>query len=516
MATVSQVQPQAKAAGHTAVWFAAGIVLAALSGIMLLLSFPPYGFWPLAWVALLPATFAQYRLFPKRWSGLGPALYLLFWLGPFLARLFGTQFGPFFTYLGVLIAILIFFISNDRNFHEATGFRWFVLASTFGWVGFEMIRATFIPLVATSAFIGYTQATQAWLFQPVSIFSVYGFNLLIIMVNYTLAQGLMAWYDRRFQPASVHVTGKLATRWLGITGIFFVAWIGLSLFLLNRTPVDTQIARVASLRSGFPLPAFQDEVNNDQVRFDTFARQAREAAAKGAQVLFTSEMMFNFDPQEQYTQQFQALARETNTLIFIGYTIAKENEPYRNETVLLYPSGEFSEVYAKNHNPPGEPLSPTAGVYPVFDSPFGKLAALICHDANYTDVSRKLAANGSQLTSAGYREFQGFGEQAWTNVTFRAVENHNAMVLTGASYVSAIIDPNGRQIALDASYNGGPLVMVADVPMGSGAAVYTRIGDVLGWVALAGFMFFIVFQSVTTRRAKKAAAASELPGQTEE
>jgi apolipoprotein N-acyltransferase len=513
MTTISQVQPQTKAAGHTAVRFAVGIALAALSGVMLLLSFPPYGYWPLAWVALLPATFAQYRLLPKRWSGLGPALYLLFWLGPFLARLFGTQFGPFFTYLGVLIAILIFFISNDRSFHEATGFRWFVLASTCGWVGFEMIRATFIPLVATSAFIGYTQATQAWLFQPVSIFSVYGFNLLIIMVNYTLAQGLMAWYDHRYQPPGVHVTRKLAKRWLAITGIFLVAWIGLSLILLNRTPADTQTVRVASLRSGFPLPAFQDEVNNDQVRFDTFARQTREAAAKGAQVLFTSEMMFDFDPQEQYTEQFQALARETNTLIFIGYTIAKENEPYRNETVLLYPSGEFSEVYAKNHNPPGEPLSPTAGVYPVFDSPFGRLAALICHDANYTDVSRKLAANGSQLTSAGYREFQGFGEQAWTNVTFRAVENHNAMVLTGASYVSAIIDAKGRQIALDASYEGGPLVMVADVPMGPGTTVYTGIGDVLGWVALAGFVFFIVFQSVTARRVKKATITSRPSGQ---
>src|SRR5512147_636651 len=116
MTTISRVQPQAKAAGHTAVWFAVGIILAALSGIMLLVCFPPYGYWPLAWVALVPATFAQYRLLPRRWSSLGPTLYILFWLGPFLARLFGTQFGPFFTYLGVLIAILIFFISNDRNF----------------------------------------------------------------------------------------------------------------------------------------------------------------------------------------------------------------------------------------------------------------------------------------------------------------------------------------------------------------------------------------------------------------
>src|SRR5512139_4202665 len=115
MTTISQVRPDAKASGHAAIRFVAGIALAALSGVMLLLSFPPYGYWPLAWIALLPATFAQYRLLPLRWSALGPAIYIVFWLGPYLAWLFGTDFDPFFTYLGFLIAILVFFTSNDRG-----------------------------------------------------------------------------------------------------------------------------------------------------------------------------------------------------------------------------------------------------------------------------------------------------------------------------------------------------------------------------------------------------------------
>jgi hypothetical protein len=34
-----------------------------------------------------------------------------------------------------------------------------------------MIR-TFISMLATNAFTGYTQASQAWLIQPVSIFSI--------------------------------------------------------------------------------------------------------------------------------------------------------------------------------------------------------------------------------------------------------------------------------------------------------------------------------------------------------
>jgi len=140
-----------------------GIALSALSGVMLLLAFPPYGLWPLAWFALLPGLLAQYRLMPAKWTSLASAIYSGVWLGPFLARLFGPGYGPIFQYLGVWIAILNLFLAKDRKFHELSKYRWFILQGVIVWVGFEMIRATFIPVIATSAFIGYTQATQTWL-----------------------------------------------------------------------------------------------------------------------------------------------------------------------------------------------------------------------------------------------------------------------------------------------------------------------------------------------------------------
>lgn len=503
MTTISNVQLQSGVAERPALRFALGILLSAFSGILLLLSFPPYGLWPLAWVALVPSQFAQYRLLPLKWSRLAGAVTILFWLGPYLARNFGTQFGPFFTYLGVLIGIFSFFVSTERRFHEATQFRWFVLSGTFNWVGIEMIRASFIPLIATSAFIGYTQSTQAWIFQPVAIFSVYGFDFVMVLVNYAFAQGLLAWYDHTYQPAAVRVDGRLARRWLAAAGAVLGLWIGSSLVMLNAAPKDAPIVRVAALRSGLPLPPFRDEVNGDQQRFDLFARQARQAAAQGAQVLFTSELMFNFDPQQKFTEGFKALARETNTYIFIGYaSFEQEGAGFHNEIVMLSPSGEFSAVYAKNHPTPGEPLSPTAGAYPVYDTPWGRMASSICHDNNYTDVDRRLAANGAQLIGAGFLEFAGGGEQAWQNVTFRAVENHTAIVMTGAAYVSAVVDQNGRQVALSTDYEGSPLVMVADVPMGSGATPYTSMGDLMGWITLAGLVFFTAFASVRLRRRK--------------
>jgi len=485
-----------------------GFALSALSGVMLLLSFPPYGIWWLAWFGFVPSIFAQYRMFPKKWAHLGPATYALIWLGPYMARLFGTEFGPVFTYLGVLIAVFIFFVNRERAFVERTGYRWLVLQGVFGWVGFEMVRATFVPLVATSAFIGYTQATQAWVTQPVSIFSVYGMNAVIMLVNYSLALGLIALYDRR-QNTQQGASMTLARNWMAVTGVVVLAWVGTSLVILNGAPKDAETVRVAALRSGFQAPAHLDEVNDSQARFDRFEAQAYEAAAQGAQMLFTSEMMFNFDPQVQYTDEFRTIAANTDTYIFISYSVIKEGELSRNQTVLLSPDGTFSEPYNKTHIPPGEAYDVDGGYFPVFETRFGRVSSLICADGNYTDVARYITQNGAQLIAAPYREFPGYGEQLWQNVTFRAVENRTAMVVTGAATVAAIIDPYGRQVALDFDRNGSELTLVGDVTMGTGkGTTYTWLGDILGWVSLAGLVVFTIYQAIDDGKAKKAAKKS--------
>jgi apolipoprotein N-acyltransferase len=302
------------------------------------------------------------------------------------------------------------------------------------------------------------------------------------------------------------VEPRLTRNWLATAGLLLAAWIGVSLVILNGAPQVADSLRVAALRANYPLPAHQDEVNTSQVRFDTFARQAREATAQGAQVLFTSEMMFNFDPQAEFTDEFRAIAQETGAYIFISYSVIQEGEPGRNQAVLLSPQGAFSEVYNKTHIPPGEFYDFKGGTYPVFATDFGQMASTICHDSNYTDVTRNLVRSGAQLIAAPFKEFPGFGEQLWQNVTFRAVENQVALVITGATSVAAIIDPYGRQVALDVDKHGSEAILIGDVSLGDGAGtLYTFLGDGLGWVLLAGWLAFMAFMSLEGRRAKKEA-----------
>ncbi len=80
-----------------------------------------------------------------------------------------------------------------------------------------------------------------------------------------------------------------------------------------------------------------------------------------------------------------------------------------------------------------------------------------------------------------------------------------AMVVAARQTGSAIINPDGTVVALDMGRNKH-LVLVGDVRLGAGGAPYTRLGDLLGWLMLALFIFSIAFPMVVRRRVRKQAA----------
>jgi apolipoprotein N-acyltransferase len=78
------------------------------------------------------------------------------------------------------------------------------------------------------------------------------------------------------------------------------------------------------------------------------------------------------------------------------------------------------------------------------------------------------------------------------------------MVVTSRATGSAIIDPYGRQVALTLNPDE-QAVLVGDVLLGSGdGTLFTTLGDWLGWLSLAGLVFFVILQTVEERQQKKA------------
>lgn len=98
-----------------------------------------------------------------------------------------------------------------------------------------------------------------------------------------------------------------------------------------------------------------------QLRFQVLTEQIRKAAGRGAQAIFTPEMGLAFDPKLEHTEELRSLATETGAYFFITYVVSNETE-FSNEAVVLTPSGEFLDVYGKNHAF-GEPPTLSARVF---------------------------------------------------------------------------------------------------------------------------------------------------------
>ena len=480
-----------------------GLALSILSGIMLTVSFAPYNAWALIFVAFIPLLIAQHRVMPAKHSSLAPAV--------FIATYLYLYFGPSFFLGGIMLALPIFgFLINWltekklREFHKDTHYRWFILNGVASWVGFEIIR-TFIPGIATWGFVNYTLWEQTWLIQPVAIFSIYGLSLLIMFINYGLGQAALVLFDQRTElDETPTISVKSTRRWLFGIGIVTMLWTSLSLFIYFSAPSNPNTVRVAAVQPGITEVAFQNPDMDHQERYDIFESKTRHAAELGAEIIVWSELFLPFDPQEEFTIELQALASETGAYLILPYGVF-EDEGVRNESLILNPNGEFSELYAKAHPVlfAGEPYGLNVGTFPVYDTEIGKLATMICYDLNYTDVTRKMAAQGAQIITAPASDWSGIAEKQNPHLVFRAIETRTSIVNAEKAFDSAIVDPYGHILEERVSTEPTEAILIADVPLGTADSFYLKTGDALGWFALAGMVFFTFFSGKLVELNKK-------------
>ncbi|MBW6465311.1 MAG: hypothetical protein K0B06_02260 [Brevefilum sp.] len=459
-----------------------GMGLSLLSALLLTAAFPPYEQWPVVFVALVPMLVAQYRLFPRAWSGLAYAL----GIGGFF--LFFLSLGgliPFLTWLPAPVAIVAGFVGwRERIFHERTRARFFWLVGPIIWVGIEMIRGL-IPFFGTWGFPAYTLYNQPWLIQPVAIFSIYGLDLLIIMVNYVIALGVLFVLEKWGIGSQARLFSQVNLRKVSIgVGTALVAWAVLSLVMFQPKPGTLTVAAIH--------PALQVQDAEDEFRLGILYDATRMAAQRGAELIVWNEGALPFDPKMTHTTTLQALAAETNAHLSIGYSL-KSEAGLRNESTLLAPSGAFLSVFGKDHPVllSGE-TSITAGMdYSPGQTDIGVIGTVICYDIDFTDTSRKVARAGAQVIAVPSFDWPEVAPVHYTHMVFRAIENRVAMIKADVGFDSAIVDPYGRVLQKVVTPNAGVFaILVADVPLRPGDTVVMRLGDWVGWIALTGLVVF--------------------------
>lgn len=481
-----------------------GLALGLLSAALYILAFQPYSIWPLAFVAFVPMLVAEQRVLPLRWAGLGRGVGVGVFLLVFLTSLFGfSEITAIFAVVAAIISLVnVFAAPKLRAFHERTGFRWFILQGGVEAAGVEMIRS-FIPPVRTHAFFAQTMYEQPWMLQGISVFSVYGLTLVILLVNFAIAMGVMLAFDSKLRfDGQSEIDRSVNFKWMTVAAVLFFLWSGFGVTTLSNAPAESSTLRVAAIQHGFPKPGHQDP-DTQLERLAVLSEQTRIATAQGARYIVWPELSLGFDPQVEHTAELQALAAETNAYILIGYGVVTPEDEWRNEAVMLMPSGEFTSVYGKNYpSEPGEPRIVSAGSYPVWDTELGKLSTIICNDVNFTAPTRTLVGKGAQIvTVPTFETFgPGIGWEQRTQTVLRAVENQVAVIKAEAAGVSMIVDPYGYIVAQANLPEGTANALVADVQLGTGkGTTYTRYSDWMGWLTLIGM---VGFSMVTNRKVR--------------
>ena len=486
-------------------------LLAALSGLLLFLSFPKFGHGLVAWVALVPVLVALHGVGPGRAFRLGHLfgtvghVGLLYW-----TALVVVQFGGL--PMAVAVPLMVLLAATVALFPAA--WAWAV-ARLCGRLGPAGLLLAPVPWVATEVVRNYTFFHFPWcllgysqheLLSVVQLASLGG----VFLVSFVVAGGssLLAYLAVEPRPS--------ARRRAALAGLAALA--GVLAFGAWRlaTPVATQ----GSLRVGL----VQASIRQDEKWVPGLAernvlrhvRLSREAAAQGARFVIwpESSVPWPYDEEPVLADQLQTLARGLRAYLLFGnddvdegtqprriYVGAKLLDPegrlaYRHHKLRLVPFGEYVPmgplltlggrftarlVAQVGQFTPGE-------TYEVGRVEGHGFATLVCYEVIFPELSRRFASEGARLlvsvTNDGWYGSTSAPYQHLMMARFRPVETGRYLVRAANTGISAVVDPRGRLLASTALFEERALV--ADVPVSSEDTPYLALGEAFGLLCLAG------------------------------
>jgi apolipoprotein N-acyltransferase len=484
---------------------------AALSGILLALSFPKYGHPAIAWIALTPLLIAlSQRLSLSRAFGLGlltGTIYLwgtLYWLSTVMTRYGGINLAGAVLINAVFVAYLALypalFAVVVRRLMMAFGSA-ALIAAPLVWTATELGRMyvfTGFPWVL----LGYSQARVLPIAQAASVVGVFGVSAIVAAVGAALAGVVIA---RALRPAALVVAGVLS---IAVWGNVRANHAELT---REGQPVHVGVIQPNVLEEERETPGRAPEILGRDLSL------TRDALAKNVSLVVWPESglsPYTIDDYPDVAQAIRQTAQRARVSILVGSDqyqwkvdgTRREAEKSFNAAFMIGADGSTDAVYRKMHLVPWGEYVPLKNwltfVGPLvqaigrgFDAgdtitllPFGNhaISTAICYEIIYPDFVRQFVLRGSELlttitndswfgaTSAPYQHF----EQA----SMRAIEEGRYLVRSANTGVSGIVDPYGHVIARTDIFH--PAVLVGEVRLLRATTIYTRIGDVFAYASV--------------------------------
>jgi len=455
--------------------------LAVLSGLLLLLSFPPFDAEYLAWVALVPVLIAihhERRFGRVKWLGAAAtaAVFIPQWFEPL--RVSAEHWLPTWpaSLLALLGGCLVALAWGEVLALWKPGYLpparlrflpaglWIITLPVL-WTAVEFLAMS-IPLVMkVGGALGYTSLSGTqWRNVPVvqvsSVAGMYGVTFLILLVNCAVACAITHFREhRRLHAPAIAVTLLLA-------GVF--AWGRFSVPPADSDGISTAVVQA---------PAAYEEDSD------------RYAGLVTTSLKYEPRILAGIAPMDRFAD----ISAEHHVYLLHGTELLSPDGERQHRDIAYHPFINIADGFS-----PWEPqqiISPP--VYP-FETEFGKVGSLISMEGAFPTPTRRLVENGAQLVTTAWMS-RGF---AWAglsggNAVYRAAEFGVPAVAYGLPQGSLIIDRYGR-IMPDAAPEEE--IVAARIALGGGRTFYARHGDVFGYVIVLLALASVVFNSYLRRK----------------
>jgi apolipoprotein N-acyltransferase len=138
------------------------------------------------------------------------------------------------------------------------------------------------------------------------------------------------------------------------------------------------------------------------------------------------------------------------------------------------------------------------GRLPLVATDEGRLGGSICFEMDHPDFVRQIGLAATDLWIVPANDWREVKRSHLQPVAFRAIENGTPILRATSAGMSAAFDANGRTLAL-VDHFSGQRTMVAQIPIGSVATIYARVGDLFAWLCVGALGMFMVMALVGRR-----------------
>ena len=516
------------------------LLLAILAAVLLILAFPDFEYWFLAWFALVPLTWAVEReksSFVKSFF-LGWIFGTVFFFGTCwwltFAPITYAGFPPWLAYAGMVFVAMIaglfpaLFAGILGVLLRRFG-SWGFLAAPFVWVFSEFLRYWLTGNNWNA--LAYSQAMNST--YDASWFSLISFEAVLFarfggvavvsfigMIPNTVIASCIYVRNRRMFAISVIIISASAV-------VFFLS----ALSALPRSERAGDTGLVVAVQPNVPMSGL------DQTRLELLrGRQIARAESKIAEVrkqndyltesqgrilntrlqttviLPESPMNFMYNDDLEFQKFIADFARRNNvSVLFNSAEPDATNGKYFNSAVMVSPQGSEAAQYDKIYLLPfGEAVPPfLEGIVPGFVGNFSygreydllplgdaKAGVMICFESHFGQLSREYVRNGAdviiEMTNDGYLGPTPVLRQHLANAVFRAVETNRPVLRVTNVGITAYINERGAVIDPTTGYTEDTRVWSVSKSDGK-QTFYVRYGDWFAWLCTAVTVGLLIF-----------------------